>query len=330
MPSHADRRDSEMAKREIVAVAHPNVALVKYWGKQLGGGNRPATPSLSVTLSGICTTTRIEAAATDRLRLNGKEVEEAKVARFLAELREAFHIPKLAITTDNDFPTGAGLASSASGFAALVTATNAAFDLGLDATQRSAWARRGSASAARSIFGGFVALKERDGDWVADTIADAAHWPLAVSVGVASTRAKEVGSTEGMERARATSPFYDAWTTSTNDDFDAALRAVQARDFDALAQVAEHSSMKLHALTLTSRPPIVYWAPATVAALHALRQLRNAGTGVFASIDAGPQVKAFSAPDDADEVAAVLAQVPGIERVIRCGIGPGAAVVGSG
>lgn len=316
-----------MATRGVAAaVAHPNVALVKYWGKQAGRGNRPATPSLSVTLSGIATATRVTAADADRLLLNGNEVEDAKVARFLGELRAAFDIPGLAVTTDNDFPTGAGLASSASGFAALVTAIDAAFDLGLDATERSAWARRGSASAARSIFGGFVALRERDGDWLAETVADASHWPLAVSVGVASTRAKEVGSTEGMERARATSPFYGAWTASANDDFDAALRAVQARDFDALAQVAEHSSMKLHALTLTSRPAIVYWAPATVAAIHALRQLRQAGTGVFASIDAGAQVKAFSALDDADQVAAALAQAPGIERVIRCGIGPGAVV----
>ena len=317
------------ARGSAAAVAHPNVALVKYWGKQAGAGNRPATPSLSVTLGGIATTTRVEAADADRLRLNGNEVEDAKVGRFLAELRSAFAIPKLAITTDNDFPTGAGLASSASGFAALITAVNAAFGLDLDATARSAWARRGSASAARSIFGGFVALRERHGDWVAETVADGEHWPLAVSVGVASTKAKEVGSTEGMERARATSPFYDAWTTSTDKDFDAALRAVQARDFDALAQVAEHSSMKLHALTLTSQPPIVYWAPATVAALHVVRELRNSGTSVFASIDAGPQVKAFSAPDDADDVAAALAQVPGIERVIRCGIGPGALITES-
>lgn len=320
-----------MAARGVAtAVAHPNVALVKYWGKQEGAGNRPATPSLSVTLSGIATTTRVEAAPADRLWLNGEEVQDAKVAVFLAELRTAFDIPGLAITTDNDFPTGAGLASSASGFAALTTAIDAAFGLDLDRAERSAWARRGSASAARSIFGGFVALVERDGEPVAQTVAGADHWPLAVTVGVASQRTKSVGSTEGMERARATSPFYNAWTTSTDDDFAAALRAVRARDFDALAEVAEHSSMKLHALTLTSRPAIVYWAPATVAALHALAQLRRAGTGVFASIDAGPQVKAFSAVDDADAVAEALANVPGIERVIRCGIGPGAVVTEAG
>ena len=320
-----------MAARGVAtAVAHPNVALVKYWGKQEGAGNRPATPSLSVTLSGIATTTRVEAAPADRLWLNGKEAQDAKIVGFLAELRAAFDIPGLAITTDNDFPTGAGLASSASGFAALTTAIDAAFGLGLDATERSAWSRRGSASAARSIFGGFVALAKRGAEPVAETVADADHWPLAVTVGVASRRMKSVGSTEGMARARATSPLYDAWITSAHDDFAAALRAVRARDFDALAEVAEHSSMKLHALTLTSRPAIVYWAPATVAALHALAQLRSAGTGVFASIDAGPQVKAFSAANDADKVAETLANVPGIERVIRCSIGPGAIVTETG
>ena len=318
------------ARGMATAVAHPNVALVKYWGKQPGAGNRPATPSLSVTLSGIATTTRVEAAPADRLWLNGEEVQDAKVAGFLAELRTTFDIPGVAITTANDFPTGAGLASSASGFAALTAAIDAAFGLGLDRAERSVWARRGSASAARSIFGGFVALVEQGMEPVAQTVAGADHWPLAVTVGVASQRMKSVGSTLGMERARATSPFYNAWTTSTQDDFAAALRAVRARDFEALAAVAEHSSMKLHALTLTSRPAIVYWAPATVAALHALAQLRRAGTGVFASIDAGPQVKAFSALDDADEVAEALANVPGIERVIRCGIGPGAVVTEAG
>lgn len=318
------------ARGMATAVAHPNVALVKYWGKQTGAGNRPATPSLSVTLSGIATTTRVEAAPADRLWLNGEEVQDAKVAGFLAELRTTFDIPGVAITTANDFPTGAGLASSASGFAALTTAIDAAFGLGLDRAERSVWARRGSASAARSIFGGFVALVERGVEAMAEPIADADHWPLAVTVGVASQRMKSVGSTEGMERARATSPFYGAWTTSTDDDFATALRAVRARDFEALAEVAEHSSMKLHALTLTSRPAIVYWAPATVAALHALARLRSAGTGVFASIDAGPQVKAFSGLEDADEVAETLANVPGIERVIRCGIGAGAAVTETG
>ena len=318
------------ARGMATAVAHPNVALVKYWGKQAGPGNRPATPSLSVTLSGIATTTRVEAAAADRLWLNGKAAQDAKVAGFLAELRSVFDIPALAIATDNDFPTGAGLASSASGFAALTTAIDAAFGLGLDATERSAWARRGSASAARSIFGGFVTLAARNGEHVAEQVADVDHWPLAIAVGVASTQRKSVGSTEGMQRARATSPFYNAWTASVHDDFADALRAVRTRDFNALAEVAEHSSMKLHALTLSSRPAIAYWAPATVAALHALARLRSAGTDVFASIDAGAQVKAFSTLDDADEVAKALARVPGIERVIRCSIGPGATVIEAG
>lgn len=307
-----------------VAVAHPNIALVKYWGKRPGRGNVPATPSLSITLDGLTTRTRVDAATEDSLEINGERRQDAKVAGLVAALREDFALPAMRITSCSNFPVGAGLASSASGFAALVTAVNETFALGLPATARVAWARRGSASAARSLFGGFVAL---DPDAGATTVLDRDEWPLEVVIAVTSDAAKAVSSTEGMERSRNTSPFYGAWMQSTATDFDEACRAIRHRDFEALAVTAEHSCLKLHALMLSTRPGLLYWNAATIDAIRAVRALRAAGTPVFFTIDAGPQVKAVCLPAAAATVADRLRELTGVKRVVRVGLGAGARVV---
>lgn len=309
------------------AIAHPNIALVKYWGKQDGPGNLPATPSLSITVAGLSTTTRVETAARDSLRINGEVRRESKVEALLDAMRDTFEVPPLAIDTRNDFPTGAGLASSASGFAALVTAIDGEFDLGLTPQERSAWARRGSASAARSIFGGFATLARGDGTWAGAELLARDAWPLEVVIAVTDETAKPVSSSEGMERSRTTSPFYDAWCRSTEADFETACRAVEERDFEPLSEVAEHSCLKLHALMLTSRPALLYWNQATIAAIETIRRLREAGTPVFYTIDAGPQVKAVCAPGHGGPVAALLTKSPGVLRVIRGRLGDGARLV---
>ncbi len=308
------------------AVAHPNIALVKYWGKKPGPGNLPATPSLAITLATLTTTTQVEAATRDSIRIGGETRADAKIQAFVDAMRNTFELPPMAISTNNDFPTGAGLASSASGFAALATAIDAAFDLRLAPTARSTWARRGSASAARSVFGGFTTLCERDGEWTAAELLDRQAWPLEVIVAVTDESPKPVPSSDGMERSRTTSPFYAAWCESTETDFATACQAVIERDFDTLARIAEHSCLKLHALMLSSRPALVYWNPATVAAMDAVRQLQDAGTPVFFTIDAGPQVKAVCAPGYGEVVADALARVAGVVRTATSGLGPGAHV----
>lgn len=309
------------------AVAHPNVALVKYWGKQADRGNLPATPSLSVAIAALTTTTRVEAAAEDSIRIGGETRSDTKIQALVDDMRGAFELPPMAITTNNDFPTGAGLASSASGFAALVTAIDTAFDLQLSPSARSAWARRGSASAARSIIGGFATLAERDGEWTADELLGMDAWPLEIVVAMTDESTKPVSSSAGMERSRATSPFYDAWCRSTETDFATACRATTARDFDTLAGVAEHSCLKMHALMLSSRPALVYWNPGTLAVVDAVRELQAAGTPVFFTIDAGPQVKAVCAPGHGPGVADVLGRVAGVVRTVTSGLGTGARVV---
>lgn len=308
------------------ATAHPNIALVKYWGKQDKPGNLPVSPNLSITLSELTTTTTVSAADgnQDAFWLNDVRVEDKKVDQFLAHLRERFAIENLQIKSSNNFPTGAGLASSASGFAALITAINAHADLGLNAVALSEWARVGSASAARSIFAGFVALVPPL--WRAQTIAPPDHWPLHTVVAVTSTATKSVGSTEGMKRSRLTSPFYKTWATSGSDDFAQASDAIGQRDFDALAQIAEHNCLKMHAVMLTSQPALAYWNSATVACMEVIRQLRAAGTPVFFTIDAGPQVKAICLKQSVATVEQALQDVAGVQRTMSCGMGPGAQV----
>ena len=310
---------------QTTAVAHPNIALLKYWGKQEGSDNVPATPSLSITLDRLATTTTVVDSAQDAFFLNGCKVNDGKVQRALDSWRRDHDIPLLAITSRNNFPTAAGLASSASGFAALTTAIDAHCRLGLNDRERSEMARRGSGSAARSIQGGFVVLQGPQ--WRAAQLSPPAAWPLNVIVAITATGPKAVSSTDGMARTQATSPYYDAWLAGAEEDLATMRQAVLNKDFAALAALAEASCLKMHALMLTSRPPLMYWTAATMQCLHDIREARGAGCNVFATVDAGPQVKAVCLSEDADQVEAALGQIPGVAQTLRTGLGEGARLL---
>lgn len=313
-----------------VAVAHPNVALVKYWGKRARAGNLPATGSLSLVLGGLATETSVRfdpALAGDRVLLDGHEEPETtgRVTACLDLLRREAGITAGAIVESrNDFPTGAGLASSASGFAALVTAGAGALGLHLTSRRLAEIARLGSGSAPRSLLGGVVLLTNRDATTVCEQIAAPADWPLEIVVAVTATGPKATSSRVGMELSERTSPYYDAWVQTHAGDLAAGLAAVRSRDFTALAEIAEHNCLKMHAVMLTTRPALIYWTPATLACLHRIQALRRDGVPAFFTIDAGPQVKAVCLPGRADEVAAELAAVPGVLRIMRSPLGEGA------
>ena len=284
----------------VTAEAHPNIALVKYWGKRDVASNLPAVPSLSLTLGGWRTRTTVTwGAEADRVVLNGVEGDE-KVLRFLDRIDA--DRPPCEVVSDNDFPTGAGLASSASGFAALAVAAVAASGRDWAATELSALARRGSGSACRSIFGGFVQWTDTHAEPI-----EAEPWDVRMVVAVVDAGRKAVGSTEGMERSRATSPYWSAWVQTAAEDVAMARKAVLARDLERLGTVMESSTFKMHATMHTSVPPLIYWQPATVALLHEVRALRARGVGAWATMDAGPQVKVLCLAEEAQAVAAALA-----------------------
>lgn len=320
------------------AQAQPNIALVKYWGKRDVALNLPATGSLSITLDALHTRTSVAfdpALTGDALLRDGqpRPAELKRVTAFLDVLRaQAGTQLRARVTTRNTFPTGAGLASSASGFAALALAASTALGLDLDGQSLSVLARRGSGSAARSIYGGFVCMavgtRDDGSDAFACPLLGASAWPLRVVVAVTTDAAKAVGSGTGMEISRRTSPFHAAWVAGAEADLVAAQRAVAARDFAALAQVSEHSCLKMHAVMLASQPALMYWNGATVACMQAVRTLRERdGLGVFFTVDAGPQVKAVCLPQDAARVAQVLATVPGVQSVLSSGLGEGAHLI---
>ncbi len=315
------------------ARARANIALVKYWGKSNAALNIPAVGSISITLDRLWSDTEIEFDSRlkhDSFSLDGRQGSKQlqRVTTCLDILRrEAGVDARARVVSHNSFPTGAGLASSASGFAALVGA--AAHALGLERSPEalSVLARRGSGSAARSIYGGFVEMRvgeALDGsDSFAVPLLAADAWPLQVVIAVTDTAAKATGSTAGMQSSEATSPFYRAWIESAPADLDMARGAIASQDFEALSEVAEHSCMKLHALAMASRPPIVYWNPATLACIDAVRVLRRGGVPVFFTIDAGPQLKAVCLPEATDRVAAELHDIGGVIDVLVTGLGPG-------
>lgn len=321
---------------QAAAVAHPNIAIVKYWGKQATPGNRPAVPSISVTLDSLYTYTHVRFdpdLAADSFSINGHADDKtaARVSRCLDVLRARAGRDELAaVQTQNNFPTGAGLASSASGFAALVVAADHALSLNLPRAELSRIARMSSGSAARSLYGGFAALPLGADDEAACPLLDAGQWPLSVVIAVTATGAKHTGSTEGMAHTARTSDYYQAWLDAADTDFQAALAAIEARDFNRLARVGERSCLKMHGLMLSADPGLIYWNPATVACLHRVRELRGEGLAVFFTMDAGPQVKAVSLPEHSARVAESLASIPGVMDVLESGLGPGARIVDGG
>lgn len=288
------------------ATAHSNIALVKYWGKRDARLNLPAAGSLSMTLGALTTTTSVEHAPSDEVIVGDAPAGAAFGRRVLdfadvvaAEL--AVERPALRIVTRNDFPTAAGLASSASGFAALTLAVVEELGATCDAARLSDLARRGSGSAARSLAGGWVEMAagaRPDGrDAVATQIAPPEHWDLRCVVLLTATGPKETGSTTGMERTAATSPYYEPWVASVDDDLVAARAAVLNRDFEALTVVAERSCLRMHASAIAADPGVLYWNGTTVELIHRVRALRGAGHPAFFTIDAGPHVKVFCPPD---------------------------------
>ena len=324
--------------RAARAVAHTNIALIKYWGKRPGepDQNLPAVGSLSLTLERLRSDTTVRAAEADSFMLDGAADPgaAAKVFRHLDRVWRANNSgarPTCAVTSTNHLPTAAGLASSASGFAALTLAAAGAFGLDLDDRRAlSALARRGSGSAARSLWGGFVRQlrgEMLDGsDCRARPLFGPDHWDLRLLIVHTAKGKKPVGSTDGMQRSADTSPYYPAWVAASEADLARGEQALGARDLEALGAVMEHSCFKMHACMLATIPPLMYWNGTTLAAIQEVWAARRAGLEGYVTSDAGPHVKVLCRPEVADTLAARLAAVPGVHTVDTLGPGPDAAV----
>lgn len=318
------------------ATARANIALAKYWGKLDIARNLPAVPSVSLTLRELVTETEVSfepSLARDELLLDEQTASSEQLRRVVALLdrvrSQAGIDHKARVRSSNQFPTAAGLASSASGFAALAAAATRAAGLELDPGAVSALARRSSASAARSVFGGFVELaagSTGDDTLGARPLAPAEHWDVRLVLALTATGPKEVGSTEAMELSRRTSPYYDAWVQSAPRWSETVKRAIAARDLESLGEAMEQSTLAFHCCAITSRPSTLYWGPGTMSALHTVTSLRREGVPVWSTMDAGPHVKALCEARDAEHVRDALAQAPGVRRVQIAAPGAGVAV----
>lgn len=305
----------------LYASAPSNIALVKYWGKRNTQHNLPLTSSFSVTLEAMRTWVAISplSEGPDQWALYGNP---KKAARVLAEARAFTHNHQpLAISIHNDFPSGAGLASSASSMAALAFALNLVLNDGQTPHAEVArWARLGSGSAVRSLYPGFVlweAGQDPDGhDCIAQSRFPAAQLPLDLIACVVDDRTKPIGSTEAMERCRDTSPIYGQFHARNPADLQRALLAVQHQDLHALGQVSEDNCLAMHEVMHQAQPPVNYFQDGTHAAIATVRTLRKQGLPCFFTIDAGPNVKVLCPPAYTPTIREALQRTAGVTRLL--------------
>ena len=309
----------------VTAVAHPNLALVKYWGKVDEERNLPATPSLGISLAALRSRVQVRFyGAGDSVELDGRRLDPVRYRPFLDAVRRRCGIHNgFRIRAHNDFPSAAGLASSSSGFAALAVACTEACGMKLSDAELSALARVGSASAARAVFGGFVTLPA--GALEAQPLVSAEAWPeLRVIVAVVTAAAKPISSRKAMERVRRTSPAYAGWVADSPRLYEEAVAAVRDRDLMRLGVAMRMSYSRMFATMLAADPPIRYWLPETLVLLAAVEELREQGVAAWETMDAGPQVKVLCLNGDAQRVAAALAAAcPGSAPPIVSGVGEG-------
>ena len=309
------------------AEACANIALSKYWGKSPRGDNLTAVPSLSLTLDGLRTRTEVKLDRTlgaDEVWLNDRRLE-AEEARRVVDLLDRLRrrrgtTDRARVTTKNDFPTAAGLASSASGFAALALAASQALGLDLSLPELSAEARRSSASAARSVFGGFAELPaEADS---ALEVAPPGHWDVAMLVAIVDAAKKPVGSTQGMLHTQRTSPLYGGWLDAAPKIHLEVRQGVLSRDFARVATAMEHGARLMHATMMTSQPAVMYLRGTTVELMHEITERRRQGSPEAYTMDAGPNVKLLTERAHVAEAERFLREFPGVLGVLVCRPGP--------
>lgn len=325
------------AKPRATALAHPNIAFIKYWGNRNDALRLPANGSISMNLAGLETRTTVawderRGLHSDTLTLNGAPITGPGLQRVSAFLdlvrRMAGFDLRAAVDSRNNFPSGAGIASSASAFAALALAACRAAGLDLGPAALSRLARRGSGSACRSVPGGFVEWLpgSSEAESYAISLAPPEHWPLVDCLAILSSAHKPTGSTEGHALA-PTSPLQAARVDDAPRRLDLCRDAIRRCDFAAFAQVVEQDSSLMHAVMMTSTPPLFYWRPTTLRVLAAVRAARTKGLAACATVDAGPNVHVICEQASAEAVTELIGNIPGVREVRAAQVGGPARLV---
>ncbi|MBM7544104.1 diphosphomevalonate decarboxylase [Weissella beninensis] len=299
------------------ARAHTNIALIKYWGKKNQELIIPTTSSLSLTLDRFYTDTKVtfdDKLTADTFYLNHQQMVGPiadKTFAFLKLIRQQAQIDTFAtIESINHVPTAAGLASSASAFAALAGAGSKAAGLTLTKQALSRLARRGSGSAARSIFGGFSEWHAGDNDLnsFAHPIQENVTMDIQMITVVVDAHEKKITSRMGMQHALLTSPFYQTWVNEAAKDLVAMKAAIVSNDFKALGTLAENNALQMHSLNLSAKPGFTYFNGSTLEILDLVQNLRKQQILAFATMDAGPNVKIIAQSKDTATIIDILKQ----------------------
>jgi diphosphomevalonate decarboxylase len=307
------------------AVSCPNIAFIKYWGNRDPHLRLPVNGSISMNLGGLHARTTVtfdpSLCCDDILVLNQRVENTAalrRVSRFLDRVRALAGKQVFArVESENNFPMGAGIASSAAAFAALALAATQAVGLDLSEADLSRLARTGSGSACRSIPGGFVEWQvgASEADSYAFSIAPPEHWDLVDCVAVLKTGHKPVGSTEGHGLA-GTSPLQPARVADTPRRLDICRAAILKRDFAALAEIIEQDSSLMHAVMMTSTPALFYWEPGSLELMRLVKEWRSAGIPAAYTLDAGPNVHVICEAGALEKVRARLEELPFVRQIL--------------
>ena len=315
---------------KATAVANPNIAFVKYWGKADAVLNLPANPSLSMNLAALTTVTTVEfrtGLPADTLTIDGQAATGQALARVVDHLDRVRALAgvydRAWVASRNDFPAGTGLASSASAFAALTLAATRAAGLKLDESALSRLARLGSGSACRSVPAGFTLWEgETDETSFARQVVPAEHWDLQDVVAIVAHEHKRVSSHDGHDLATS-SPLHEARLASVPNLLETVLRGIEGRDLATLGPTIEADALAMHGVMMTSHPSLLYWEPATIAVLQAVRTWRTEGLPVYFTMDAGPNVHCLCEATDAAEVERRLGNLGSVQDVLVSGPGGG-------
>lgn len=321
---------------EATARAYTNIALIKYWGKKDDALILPMNNSLSLTLDAFYTETTVtfsESLNEDTFILdNQQQSSEAtkKISAFLDLVRKKSGVALFAAVNSRNFvPTAAGLASSASGLAALAGACDTALNLNLSKAELSRLARRGSGSACRSIYGGFVEWQMGTDETSYATVVDSDHWEdeLSMIFVLINDQQKDISSRDGMKKTVATSSFYEGWLQTVSEDLKQIKEAIKKKDFQRLGEITEANGLKMHATTLAAVPPFTYWSPESLKAMNMVRSLRKNGLDCYFTMDAGPNVKVLCQKKDEAAILAFLQTGFASEQLITAHAGKALEII---
>lgn len=302
---------------KATAVSPSNIAFIKYWGKKDTQLRLPANGSISMNLSGLTTTTTVEFNAslkTDECTIDDVKIEkeQKRVSEHLDRIRSLAHISTYAkVVSRNNFPSSTGLSSSASGFAALTVAAVNATGLSLPEKELSILARQGSGSACRSIPDGFV--KWTDGNTnessYAFSIAPSSYWNIVDIVAITNSGKKDIPTSEGMKLAE-TSPFYQTRLTGMDKKLESCALAIKNRDFTTFGTLIELEALNMHAVMMTSNPPLLYLSPHTLSIIREIQHIRGKGIEAYVTMNTGQDVHILCLPEHSNEISKIIQSLP--------------------